>query len=89
MRNHVLFFLRFARPWHWPTLVPALFLFQLPYIALQTTRAFLARKLLPRKYAHRPITLWGYERGVEPVEESQIEEWLDQARESVSRYSAD
>jgi GT2 family glycosyltransferase len=89
MRNHVLFFLRFARPRHWFTLVPALFLFQLPYIALQTTRAFLARKLLRRKYAHRPITLWGYERAVEPVEESQVEEWLDQARESVSRYSAD
>jgi GT2 family glycosyltransferase len=89
MRNHVLFFLRFAKPCHWPMLVPALFLYQLPYIALQTMRAFLARTILRRKYAHRPISLWGYERGVEQVGESQIEEWMDDARESVSRYSAD
>lgn len=88
MRNHVLFFLRFAGSRHWLTLVPALFLFQLPFIALQTTRAFLARKLLRRKYAHRPITLWGYERAVEAPDQSQIAEWMEDAQKAVSRYSA-
>ena len=79
MRNHVLFFLRFAGPRHWPTLIPALLLFQLPFIALQTARVYLARKVMRRKYAHRPITLWGYERGVEPPDEGQIARWLDEA----------
>jgi GT2 family glycosyltransferase len=88
MRNHVLFFFRFAKPRHWPTLVPALLLYQLPYIALQTTRAYLARRVRRRKYAHRPITLWGYERGVEPPDGAQIAHWMDEARKSVSRYTA-
>ncbi len=79
MRNHVLFFLRFAEPRHWPTLVPALLLFQLPFITLQTARVYLARRVMRRKYAHRPITLWGYERGVEPPDEGQIARWLDEA----------
>jgi GT2 family glycosyltransferase len=89
MRNHVLFFLRHASLRHWFTLVPALFLYQLPFIALQTMRAFLARTLLRCKYAHRQITLWGYERRVEQVDESQIAEWLHEAQDSEFRYSAD
>ncbi len=79
MRNHVLFFLRFGRPRHWPALIPSLFLVQLPFIFLQSTRAYLARKLLRRKYAARPITLWGHERHLSPPDEAQIERWLNEA----------
>lgn len=60
MRNHALFFLRFAQPRHWPALIPSLFLWQLPLIFLRSARVYLARKLRPHKYADRPITLWGY-----------------------------
>jgi GT2 family glycosyltransferase len=79
MRNHVLFFARYARPWHWPTLIPSLLLLQLPFVALQSTRAYLARKLQRRKYAVRQITLWGYERRLQPPDQAQIEQWLDEA----------
>jgi GT2 family glycosyltransferase len=79
MRNHVLFFLRFAKLWHWPTLIPSLLLFELPFITLQSTRAYLARKIRRRKYSHRPVTLWGYERRLRPPAEEQIRRWLDEA----------
>ena len=79
MRNHILFFLRFSQPRHWPTLIPALFFVQLPFIFLQSTRAYLARTLMWHKYAHRPITLWGYERRVKPPDEARIRQWLDEA----------
>jgi hypothetical protein len=79
MRNHVLFFLRHAAPRHWPTLLPALALWQLPFIVAQSGRAYLARKVRGRKYAHRPMTLWGYERRLRPPDEEQIEGWLDEA----------
>ncbi len=79
MRNHVLFFVRYARPRHWPTLLPALLLWQLPFIAAQSTRAYLARTLRRRKYAERPMHLWGYEQRMEPPDSAQIERWLDEA----------
>lgn len=79
MRNHILFFLRYARVYHWPTLLPALLLWQLPFIVAQSTRAYLARKIMRRKYAHRPMHLWGYERHLEPPDAAQIEAWLDEA----------
>jgi GT2 family glycosyltransferase len=79
MRNHVLFFLRHAGLRHLPTLVPALFLFWLPFVALQSARAYLARKLRLKKYAHRPVTLWGHERRVEPADDARVAHWLDEA----------
>jgi hypothetical protein len=79
LRNHALFFLRHARPHHLPTLLPALLLWQLPFIVAQSTRAYLARKLRQRKYAHRPIYLWGYTRHLTPPDAAQIERWLDEA----------
>jgi GT2 family glycosyltransferase len=88
MRNHVLFFLRFAKRRYWPTLIPSLLLFQLPFITLQTTRAYLARKIMRRKYAHRPITLWGYERRLTPPNDQEIRQWLDEARQACARHPA-
>ncbi|NDJ78600.1 MAG: glycosyltransferase family 2 protein [Chloroflexi bacterium] len=79
MRNHALFFLRLGRPQHWPTLVPSLFLVQLPLIFARSARVFLARKLRRRKYAERPITLWGYEEQIVPPTQDQIARWLDEA----------
>jgi hypothetical protein len=79
MRNHVLFFLRYAEPRHLPTLLPALALWQLPFIVAQSTRAYLARKVRRKKYAHRPMTLWGYEQRVKAPDEAQVEAWLDEA----------
>jgi GT2 family glycosyltransferase len=60
MRNHALFFLRLGKSRHWPTLIPALILVQLPLIFVRSVRVYLARKIRRRKYADRPITLWGY-----------------------------
>jgi len=78
MRNHALFFLRLSRPQHWPTLVPALFGVQLPLIFARSVRVYLARKLRRRKYADRPITLWGYSDQVERPTPEQIEGWLQE-----------
>ncbi len=76
MRNHALFFLRLSRPRQWPTLIPALVLVQLPLIFARSVRVYLARKLRRRKYADRPITLWGYTDHVERPTPEQIEGWL-------------
>jgi GT2 family glycosyltransferase len=57
LRNHVLFFLMHARPYHLVTLIPALILYQVPVMLLRTGRLYLARKLMPR-YSDRPISLW-------------------------------
>lgn len=84
LRNHTLFFLRYASGWQRLTLIPALLLYHAPFILLQSTRAYLARRLRRRKYAARPITLWGYERRLEPPEPAQIERWLDDAGYSAS-----
>lgn len=78
-RNHALFFLRLSRPYHWPTLIPSLLLVQLPLIGLRSLRVWLARTLRRRKYAHRPISLWGYERRVVRPDSAQIEAWLAEA----------
>lgn len=85
IRNHGLFFLRYAAWYDTLTLLPALFLYHVPYILLQSTRAYVARRLYWRKYARRPITLWGYERAVLPPKAPQIEEWLDEAGYSACR----
>lgn len=79
LRNHALFFLRATAGWQRLTLIPALLGYHFPFILLQSTRAYLARRLRRRKYAARPITLWGYERALEPPEPAQIERWLDDA----------
>jgi hypothetical protein len=79
MRNHVLFFLRLGRPRHWPTLIPSLFLVQLPLIFARSARVYLARKVRRRRYARRPITLWGYDARVERPTPDQIEQWLHDA----------
>lgn len=76
MRNHALFFLRLARPHHWPTLIPALALVHLPLIFVRSARVYLARKLRRRKYADRPITLWGYHEQAAPPSPDQIQRWL-------------
>ena len=57
LRNHVFFFLSYARPPQLITLVPALCLYQVPLMLLRTARLYLARKLMPR-YRDRPISLW-------------------------------
>ena len=57
LRNHVLFFLSHARPHHYLSLVPALFLYQIPLMLVRAARLYLARKLMPR-YQDRPISLW-------------------------------
>lgn len=79
VRNHVLFFLRYAAGRHWVTLLPALIFYHVPYILLQSARALAARWLFRGKYADRPITLWGYERAIVLAGESEIEGWLDDA----------
>jgi GT2 family glycosyltransferase len=79
MRNHALFFIRQSRPRHWPTLIPALFLIQLPLIFARSVRVYLARLIRRRKYADRPITLWGYDGHVDRPTPEQIERWLDEA----------
>jgi GT2 family glycosyltransferase len=84
MRNHALFFLRLSRPWHWPTLIPSLVLVQVPLIFVRSLRVYLARRLRRRKYAHRPITLWGYDQHVESPTPAEIEQWLHE-----TGYSAD
>lgn len=57
LRNHLLFFLSYARSYQLITLVPALCLYQVPWMLLQTGRLYLARKLMPR-YRDRRISLW-------------------------------
>ena len=57
MRNHVLFFVSYAKPYQLPTLVPALIFYQVPAMLLRTARLYLARKIMPR-YWDRPISLW-------------------------------
>jgi GT2 family glycosyltransferase len=57
LRNHILFFLTYARPYQVFTLIPALCFFQIPAMLLQTVRLYMARKLMPR-YRDRPISLW-------------------------------
>lgn len=57
LRNHVFFFLSYARPLQWITLVPALCLYQIPLMLLRTARLYLARQLMPR-YQGRRISLW-------------------------------
>lgn len=79
MRNHALFFLRLSRPFHWITLIPLLFLYQLPLIFVRSVRVFLARKIRRRKYAHRPITLWGYDKQIERPTPQQVHMWLNEA----------
>jgi GT2 family glycosyltransferase len=79
MRNHALFFLRLGRPYHWPTLIPSLLLIQLPLIFARSVRIYLVRKIRRRKYADRPITLWGYSGRAERPTQEQIERWLDEA----------
>lgn len=79
LRNHALFFLRHSAGWQRLTLIPALLFYHFPFILLQSTRAYLARRLRRRKYAARPITLWGYERTLEPPQPEQIERALHDA----------
>lgn len=79
MRNHALFFLRMSSPCHWLTLMPSLFVVQLPLIFARSVRVYLARKLRRRKYAARPITLWGYTDHVECPTAEQIVGWLRDA----------
>jgi GT2 family glycosyltransferase len=57
LRNHVFFFLSYARPLQLITLVPALCLYQIPTTLLRTARLYLARQLMPR-YRDRQISLW-------------------------------
>lgn len=57
LRNHLLFFLSYAHPRQYPTLIPSLLLYQVPAMLLQTARLYLARKIMPR-YRDRPISLW-------------------------------
>ncbi|NDJ84290.1 MAG: glycosyltransferase family 2 protein [Chloroflexi bacterium] len=84
-RNHALFFLRFARPTHWPTLLPSLLLAQLPMILLRATLLYLARKFRRRKYQGREIKLWGYSRQVAPPSAEQIDQWLEAAKQRPYR----
>jgi GT2 family glycosyltransferase len=79
MRNHALFFLRLGKPRHRLTLIPSLSLIQLPLILARSVRVYLARKIRRRKYADRPITLWGYNGRVQSPTPDQIERWLDEA----------
>ncbi len=74
VRNHVLFFLRFARPAHLPTLVPALLLYHVPVMLARAARLWLARTLRRAKYRDRPVTLWGY--APEKPGDETIEAWL-------------
>lgn len=57
LRNHLLFFLSYARPYQLITLIPALCLYQIPIMLFRTARLYAARKLMPR-YKDRPISLW-------------------------------
>jgi GT2 family glycosyltransferase len=57
LRNHVLFFLSYARPIQYPVLLPALALYQVPAMLIRSARLYLARKVMPR-YRDRPISLW-------------------------------
>lgn len=57
LRNHWLFFLRYARPYQWVTLLPALTFYYTPDLFLQTVRVYVARKVMPR-YRDRSISLW-------------------------------
>lgn len=77
-RNHALFFLRFSQPRDWPTLLPSLFLWQLPEIVAQSAALFLARTLRRKKYAARPVKLWGYVPPERPTS-VQIQAWLQEA----------
>lgn len=77
-RNHALFFLRLSQPCHWPTLLPSLFLWQLPEIVVRSGALFLARTLRRKKYADRPVTLWGYVPSEQPTL-TQIQAWLQEA----------
>lgn len=77
-RNHALFFLRFSQPRNWPTLLPALFLWQLPEIMARSAALFLARSLRRQKYAARPVKLWGYVPSERPTS-TQIQAWLQAA----------
>ncbi|MBZ0318124.1 MAG: glycosyltransferase family 2 protein [Anaerolineae bacterium] len=77
-RNHALFFLRFSQPRDWSTLLPALFLWQLPEIVARSAALFLARTLRRKKYVTRPIKLWGYVPSERPPS-IQIQAWLQEA----------
>jgi GT2 family glycosyltransferase len=57
LRNHVLFFLSYAHPHQFVTLIPALCLYQIPSMLVQTLRLYMARKVMAR-YRDRPISLW-------------------------------
>ncbi len=57
LRNHLLFFLSYAPPAHYPVLLPALVLYQVPAMLIRTARLYLARRVMPR-YRDRPISLW-------------------------------
>lgn len=81
-RNHAAFFLRFAKFYQWPTLLPALFFIQIPMILLHSLRLFLARTLRRQKYADRRVTLFGYQ-PTQPDPEV-LEKWLDEAGYSTS-----
>jgi GT2 family glycosyltransferase len=81
MRNHALFFLRLSHPRRWPTLIPSLFLVQLPLIFARSARVYLARRLRRRKYADRPITLWGYDAKIERSTSAQVAQWLREAED--------
>jgi GT2 family glycosyltransferase len=74
VRNHMLFFVRFARPIHLPTLLPALLFYHLPVMLVRAARLWLARTLRREKYRDRPVTLWGYSPGAPG--DSEIESWL-------------
>ena len=76
LRNHIVFFFRNGHIYHWPTLVPALLLWQLPFMFAQTARQYLARTLFSRKYSSRPITLFNAESTISPMTEEQITESL-------------
>lgn len=62
VRNHIRFFLSYAQPRHFVTLLPALALYQIPLMLFRTGRLYWARKLMPR-YRDRPISLWYRPRG--------------------------
>lgn len=83
MRNHALFFLRLGQRRDWPFLIPSLLAVQVPLIFARSVRVYLARKIRRRKYADRPITLWGYGARVERPDPAQIERWLDEANRSA------
>ena len=82
MRNHALFFLRFAKVSQWITLIPSLFLVQLPMIFIRSARLYAARKIRREKYADRQITLWGYKPQIHQPSNQQIEQWLHEANYS-------